>query len=131
MAAVRWPEDTGGVTPDDVHAYCAAKPGAWMDQPWEDDTVFKVGPGERGKIFVFVGNEGTIGVKAARTREEADDWLDRYPHDATVSRYIGRSGWNRLNIDGGIPDDELREAIDTSYELVVAGLPKKLRDFSD
>ena len=121
--------DTGAVTPEDVHAYCAAKPGAWEDQPWEGDVVFKVGPGERGKIFAFFGDGSSIGVKSATTRDEADEWLVRYPNDARVSAYIGRSGWNRLNTGGGIPDDELREAIDTSYELVLAGLPKKLRDF--
>ena len=120
-------DDTGAVSPDDVRSYCAAKPGAWEDRPWEDDVVFKVGPAERGKIFVFYGDGTSIGVKAAATRDEADDWLARYPDDARVSRYIGRSGWNVLSAAGGIPDDELREAIDTSYELVVSGLPKKYR----
>ena len=115
------------VTPDELHAYCAAKPGAWEDQPWEGELVFKVGPVERGKIFVFFGTPETIGVKAARTRDEADEWLVRYPDDAKASPYIGRSGWNVLRTTGGIPDDELLEAIETSYELVVAGLPKKLR----
>ena len=121
--------DTGAVTPEDVHAYCAAKPGAWEDQPWEGDVVFKVGPQGRGKIFVFFGDGRSVGVKSATSREEADEWLLRYPDDARVSPYIGRSGWNVLSTEGGIPDDEIREAIDTSYELVVAGLPKKLRDF--
>jgi predicted DNA-binding protein (MmcQ/YjbR family) len=121
--------DTDAVTPDDVYRYCAAKPGAWEDQPWEGDVVFKVGPPDRGKIFVFFGDGSSVGVKAATTREEADEWLLRYPDDARVSPYIGRSGWNVLSTRGGIPDDEIREAIDTSYELVVAGLPKKLRDF--
>ena len=115
------------MTPEAAHAYAAAKPGAWEDEPWEGDVVFKVGPGERGKIFVFLGDGSRIGVKAAATRDEADEWLARYPDDARASPYIGRSGWNQLKTDGGIPDDELREAIDRSYELVVAGLPKKLR----
>ncbi|WP_344095441.1 MmcQ/YjbR family DNA-binding protein [Microbacterium deminutum] len=117
------------MTPEALHAYCSAKPGAWEDEPWEGDVVFKVGPRERAKIFVFYGNGRSIGVKAAKSRDEADEWLLRYPDDARVSPYIGRSGWNVLNAGGGIPDDELREAIDTSYELVLATLPKKLRDF--
>ena len=41
--------------------------------------------------------------------------------------YIGRSGWNTLRLDGAIPDEELRDAVDASYELVVAKLPKKRR----
>ena len=86
-----------------------------------------MGPAERGKIFVFFGVHSSIGVKSATTRDEADEWLIRYPDDARASPYIGRSGWNVLSTAGGIPDDELLEAIETSYELVVAGLPRKLR----
>jgi len=114
------------VTPEELRSYALGKPGAWPDQPWEGDVVAKVGEGERGKIFVFLGDTG-IGVKAGATREEADAWIDRYPDDVSVMAYIGRSGWNSLRLDGVIPDDDLREAIDDSYARVVAKLPKKLR----
>jgi predicted DNA-binding protein (MmcQ/YjbR family) len=112
---------------DRMLAHCAAKPGAWADNPWEHDhPVFKVGPGERGKIFAFLGGSG-VGVKAARSREAADEWLQRYPGSAAAMAYIGRSGWNDLSFDGDIPDDDLLEAVDESYRLVVEGLPKRLR----
>ena len=110
-----------------MQAYCLGLPGAWPDNPWDHEhPVIKVGPGERGKIFAFLGAEG-VGVKSGRSREVADEWLQRFPGDATVMAYIGRSGWNTLRIDGAIPDDELRDAIDTSYDTVVAKLPKKDR----
>ncbi len=41
--------------------------------------------------------------------------------------YIGRSGWNTLQVGTGIPDDEILEAIDASYDAVVAKLPKRER----
>ena len=41
--------------------------------------------------------------------------------------YIGRSGWNDLAFAGAIPDEDLLDAVDESYRLVVEGLPKKLR----
>ena len=41
--------------------------------------------------------------------------------------YIGRSGWNTLRIGGGIPDEELLEAVDASYDMVVARLPRRER----
>jgi predicted DNA-binding protein (MmcQ/YjbR family) len=110
------------MTRDELLAYCLGKPGAWPDTPWEDDVVAKVGP----KIFAFVGGAG-IGVKCAPTREAADEWLHRYPDDAAVMPYIGRSGWNTLTVGGAIPDDEIREAIDESYRWVVSKLPKKDR----
>ena len=109
-----------------MQAYCLAKAGAWPDNPWEHDhPVIKVGAGERGKIFAFLGAD-SVGVKSGRTREVADEWLHRYPDDATVMRYIGRSGWNSLAY-AAIPDDELLEAVDESYRLVVAKLPRKHR----
>jgi predicted DNA-binding protein (MmcQ/YjbR family) len=113
------------MTRDEMLGYCLAKPGAWQDQPWEDDVVVKVGP----KIFAFFGMETnlTVGVKCGASREAADEWLLRYPGDASVMPYIGRSGWNSLQLGGGIPDDELLEAVDASYDAVVSKLPKKDR----
>jgi predicted DNA-binding protein (MmcQ/YjbR family) len=110
------------MTPDDLMRECLTKPGAWADQPWEGDVVAKVGP----KIFAFLGT-ATVGLKCGRTRAEADEWLARYPDDATVMAYIGRYGWNTLRVGGAIPDPELLEAIDASYQDVVARLPKKDR----
>lgn len=115
------------MTADEVLAYCLAKPGAWPDEPWEDDTVAKVG----SKIFAFLGTEDSVGLKCGRTREEADEWLARYPHDAHPMPYLARSGWNSLRIGGAIPDDELHEAIDASYEAVVAKLPRRERPGTD
>lgn len=107
---------------DDLLEYCLAKPGAWQDEPWEGDIVTKVDQ----KIFAFV-HEDTVGVKCGDDRDEADEWLLRYPGDARVMAYIGRSGWNTLRHGGAIPDREIFEAVDDSYMLVVARLPKKRR----
>lgn len=122
-AGVRW--KVRGMTPEELHAYCLAKPGAWPDEPWDGDTVAKV----HDKIFAFLGTGVplTVGVKAGANRDEADEWLARYPQDASVMPYIGRSGWNRLQVGGAIPDDDVCDAIDLSYSTVVAKLPKKHR----
>src|SRR5215204_5355392 len=65
------------VTNDELLAHCLSKPGAWQDEPWEGDTVVKVGP----KIFAFLGSgdgaatHGSVGVKCAANRDAADEWL--------------------------------------------------------
>jgi predicted DNA-binding protein (MmcQ/YjbR family) len=108
-----------------LQEHCLALPGAWADNPWgHDHPVIKVG--EPGKIFAFLGAD-SVGVKAGPDRDVADEWLDRYPEDATVMAYIGRSGWNNLAFDGAIPDEEVLDAVEESYRLVVTGLPKKRR----
>jgi predicted DNA-binding protein (MmcQ/YjbR family) len=113
------------MTWEDLLGYCLAKPGAWQDEPWDGDVVAKV----RGKIFAFLGSgtSASIGLKCGANRDTADEWLARYPDDASVMAYIGRSGWNTLRIGGSIPDEEIIEAIDASYAAVVSKLPKKDR----
>ena len=110
------------LTRADVLAHCLAKPGAWEDQPWEGDVVAKVAD----RIFAFLGDR-SVGVKAGASREEADEWLARYPDDAVVMAYIGRYGWNTLTFGGSIPDDDVLEAVDASYDAVVAKLPRSQR----
>lgn len=110
------------LTGDQLLAHCLSLPGAWPDEPWEGDVVAKVGD----KIFAFLRGD-SVGVKAGRTRDEADEWLDRYPDDASVMAYIGRYGWNTLRVGGAIDDDEILEALDTSYADVVSRLPKSKR----
>jgi predicted DNA-binding protein (MmcQ/YjbR family) len=115
------------MTFDELLRHCLAKPGAWQDEPWEGDVVVKVG----GKIFAFLGSDHehppSVGLKCGATRDAADEWLARYPDDASVMAYIGRSGWNTLRLGGAIPDDEVLEAVDASYAAVVSKLPKKDR----
>src|SRR4026208_2341111 len=100
---------------DEVLKHCLATPGARQDEPWEGDIVVKVG----SKVFAFLGTPGsnTVGVQCGSNRDIADEWLAPHPEAAAPSAYIGRSGWNRLTIDGAIPRDELIEAIDASYDM--------------
>jgi predicted DNA-binding protein (MmcQ/YjbR family) len=107
---------------DEIVAYGLDKPGAVADQPWEGDYVAKVG----GKIFVFHGPT-TIGVKCGANADEAAEVRARFPDDVEVMAYIGRFGWNRVTIDGAVPDEELLELVDASYDAIVARLPKRDR----
>ncbi len=109
-------------TGHEVKGHCLRKPGAWQDEPWEGDVVAKVGD----KIFAFLGQD-TVGVKCGKGRAEADEWIAEFPDDVSVMPYLGRHGWNLLRLDGAIPGEALIEAIDTSYDLVVQGLPKSKR----
>ena len=110
---------------NELFDYCLAKPGAWVDEPWEGDQVVKVAD----KIFAFFGSPGgrSVGLKCGRTADEAREWRDQYPDDVTVMAYIGRYGWNTFVTGSAISDAELRDAIDGSYTDVVGRLPKSKR----
>jgi predicted DNA-binding protein (MmcQ/YjbR family) len=104
-------------------AYCLGKPGAEETYPWgEDDLVVKVG----GKGFAFIGDDG-VSVKCGRDAAEAAEWRERYPDAVTQSHYVGRYGWNSVVLSEGVPDDEVRELVDASYDAAVAALPKSRR----
>jgi predicted DNA-binding protein (MmcQ/YjbR family) len=113
-----------GSSHETLRRYAAGKQGAVVDHPWEDDLVYKVG----GKIFVFFGaahrENPSIMVSCG---PDAAEWRERYPSAVAVGPYIGRYGWNTVLLDSEVPDDELLELIDLSYERVVAGLPKSKR----
>jgi predicted DNA-binding protein (MmcQ/YjbR family) len=110
------------LTGADVLAHCLTKPGAWQDEPWEGDVVAKVGD----KIFAFPGGE-SVGIKCGANREEADELVAAYPDDVSKMAYIGRSGWNSVRFGGKIPDDEIFELVDASYETIVGKLPRSRR----
>lgn len=114
--------DDPGMDADQVHAHCLAKPGAVLDEPWPEDHVVKVG----GKIFAFLGAD-TVGVKCGADAEQAAEWRARYPGAVRVSPYIGRYGWNVVALDGAVPDQEIVELLDGSYDDVVRRLPKGKR----
>lgn len=108
----------------DAFGYALTKPGAWSDNPFhEDRELVKVA----NKIFLFpgqVGDRPAITVK--NTAEAVEELKQRYPTLASPAAYLNKRLWVRLIIDG-VPDDEVRELIDDSYDLVVAKLPVKDR----
>jgi predicted DNA-binding protein (MmcQ/YjbR family) len=109
--------------PRELLEHCLAKPGAWQDEPWEGDVVAKVSD----KIFAFLGGGQSVGIKCGNNRDEADELIASYPDDVSVMAYIGRSGWNTVRLGGKVPDDEILELVDASYQTVVAKLPKSRR----
>ena len=42
--------------------------------------------------------------------------------------HMNKRHWNTVHVDGSFPDRLFIELIDHSYDLVVQGLPRKLRD---
>ena len=109
---------------DSALRYALGKPGAWPDSPWGDDhDLAKVG----SKIFLFPGRvEGRCTIIVKHPEAAVAELKQRYPERAGPAPYLDKRLWVRVEIEG-VPDDEVRELIDDSYDQVVAKLPKAQR----
>ncbi|HEX2621833.1 MAG TPA: MmcQ/YjbR family DNA-binding protein [Phototrophicaceae bacterium] len=110
-----------------LQSYCADKHGAVADYPFGEDTlVFKV----MGKIFALLpinlqNEPPQINLKCDPVFAE----ILRNMYDAVQPGYhMNKKHWNTVIADGSIPDDELYEMIEQSYDLVVKSLKKDERE---
>jgi predicted DNA-binding protein (MmcQ/YjbR family) len=101
--------------------YCLSKPGATEGAPFGPDVlVFKIG----GKMFALAALDdvpATVNLKC--DPDLALDLRDRYDQ-VRPGYHMNKKHWNRVEIEGGIPDAELRKMIDHSHDLVIKRLPK-------
>ena len=111
-------------TVDDCRTHMLAKAGVTEETPFGPDVlVYKV----LGKMFAtlaFDHEEGRMNLKCDPDRaiELRDD------HSAILPGYhMNKKHWNTLRLDGSLPPKFIAELIDHSYDLVVQGLPAKLR----
>jgi predicted DNA-binding protein (MmcQ/YjbR family) len=103
---------------DELIAYAATFPGAWVDHPWEH-TVMKVGK----KVFVFFGGKASaddclsITVKLPVSAEMV---LATLPFFTPAGHGLGKAGWVHATIRDGedIDLDSFRAWIDQSYRAV-------------
>lgn len=104
--------------------YCLAKTGAEETTPFgEDNLVFKVG----GKMFALLAlDEIPAAANLKCDPDRALELRDRY-EQITPGYHMNKKHWNTVLIDAGIPETELLEMIDHSYDLVRASLPKAAR----
>ena len=101
--------------------YCLRKPRATEETPFGPDVlVFKVG----GKMFALAAlDEVPPRVNLKCSPDLALDLRDRY-EQVTPGYHMNKKHWNTVEIESGIPDVELQQMIDHSYERVTRSLPK-------
>lgn len=97
-----------------IREYCIAKTGSTESFPFGDDTlVFKVA----GKIFALVNLDGELSINLKCEPALAIELRER--HEAVTPGYhMNKKHWNTVNINGTVPDKEIFEWIDHSYNLI-------------
>jgi predicted DNA-binding protein (MmcQ/YjbR family) len=110
---------------DRVVAACSAKPGAVEDYPFGDEVaVFKVA----GRMFALVPLGGAPGSVSLKCDPGLAVGLRRLYVAVTPGYHLNKRHWNTVTLDGSVPEEEVLELIDHSYDLVVARLTKAQRD---
>ncbi|MFJ9075707.1 MmcQ/YjbR family DNA-binding protein [Streptomyces sp. NPDC102278] len=111
------------MTPEQLRAFCLDFNGAVEEFPFTPETsVFKV----LGKVFAL----SALGASPLKINLKCDPDLAvrlRADHEAIVPGWhMNKRHWNTVTV-GGLPDSMVRELVEDSYDLVVAGLPKAER----
>ncbi|RNL71069.1 MmcQ/YjbR family DNA-binding protein [Streptomyces sp. I6] len=114
---------SGPLTPRRLREFCLEQNAAVEDFPFGPDvSVFKVA----GKVFALSDLAATpLTVSLKCDPDEAVRLRAEYP--AVVPGYhLNKRHWNTVTV-GELPARMVRELIEDSYDLVVAGLPKAQR----
>jgi predicted DNA-binding protein (MmcQ/YjbR family) len=48
--------------------------------------------------------------------------------EITGAWHLNKRHWNGVRLDGGLPDDMIRDMVEDSYDLVVASLSRRQRE---
>ncbi|WP_030622032.1 MmcQ/YjbR family DNA-binding protein [Streptomyces sclerotialus] len=110
-----------------LRAFCLEFNGSVEEFPFPsapDLAVYKVG----GKIFALSSLDAadplTVSLKC--DPEEAVRLRAAYP-EVVPGYHLNKRHWNTVSLAGALPDGLVRDLIEDSYDLVVAGLPRAER----
>lgn len=102
---------------DSIRAYCLSFPQTTEKLQWGDALCFKVG----GKMFAVLGLD-CLRLTFKCTPDTFADLIER--ENIRPAPYVGRYKWVELGRLDALRDDETKELIRQSYEVVAAKAPK-------
>ena len=109
-----------------LREYCASHKGAIEEYKAEWEVIrFML----KDKMFIMIGedNNGREIITLKLDPSNGQALRDKYS-DVYSGHYMNKVHWNSIDLNGFVPDEVLKKAIDESYELVLNGLPRKARE---
>ncbi len=101
---------------------CCRLPHVTESVQWGDNLVFKVA----GKIFAIAALEPADVCLSFKC--SPDDFADLTERPGIIpAPYLARAHWVALESEDALPPGELKQRLRNSYDLVVAGLTKRIR----
>lgn len=109
------------MTLQEIHEYLLSFPNTWLDFPFgEEVSVYKIGHSENGKdkMFALIAENS----KPVRISLKCDPLLAeklRETYETVLPGYhLNKKHWNTIIVTGQVPDDELKDFMRLSYDLV-------------
>jgi predicted DNA-binding protein (MmcQ/YjbR family) len=114
---------------------CLGFPGAFEDFPFGPElSVYKVraavsgGARHETKMFALSAMDpGNWSVSLKCEPALAEQLRAAHP-EITGAWHLNKRHWNGVRLDGGLPDDMIRDMVEDSYDLVVATLSRKQQE---
>ena len=109
---------------EEIREYCLSKPGVTESFPFDETTlVFKV----MGKIFCLTDLEGELGLLLKNTPEKIMEMREQYAF-VLPGYHMNKTHWNQIRLEDSVHSGLLKTWIDESYEQVIAGLTRKMKE---
>jgi predicted DNA-binding protein (MmcQ/YjbR family) len=113
-----------------LRGMCLDLPGAFEDFPFGPDfSVFKVRARSGTAKMFALSDLGADPLSISLKCEPALAEQLRAAHpEITGAYHMNKTHWNGVRCDGELPDDMIRDMIEDSYDLVVAGMTRRDRE---
>ena len=109
---------------EEYRDYCLKLSGVTEEFPFDEKTlVFKV----MGKMFALTDVDEFASVNLKCDPERAVQLRENYS-GINGGYHMNKKHWNTVQTDGSVEDELFYELIKHSYDLVVAKLPRKIRE---
>jgi predicted DNA-binding protein (MmcQ/YjbR family) len=121
--------------PDALRKICLSFPGTYEDYPFGPETaVFKVradvagGGRNEGKVFALSSMDPQDFYVNLKCEPGLAVQLRSAHPEITGAWHMNKTHWNGVRLDGALPDGMIRDLVEDSYDLVVAGLNRKQQE---
>ncbi|MEH0109449.1 MmcQ/YjbR family DNA-binding protein [Tersicoccus sp. MR15.9] len=116
--------------PERVRELCLRLPGAWEDFPFGPETsVFKVRAGSGVARMFALSALAATPLSISLKCEPALAVALRAAHpEITGAWHLNKTHWNGVALDGELDEATVADLIEDSWDLVVAGLPRRDRE---
>ncbi len=101
---------------EQLRNYALSKPNTEESFPFGDDTlVFKV----KGKIFLLFGVDNQpLQFNVKCNPDKAIELREAFPDAVLPGYHMNKKHWNTIVVNGKLSNQQLKEMVDDSYNLV-------------